>query len=194
MTTIYFIRHAQSDRLSRDDATRPLTDQGQTDTLKITEVLKDKGIKHIISSPHMRALQTISDLAKTLEIQVDVDKDFRERVVGTWIPDKFYGFIKRQWYDFDYRNENGECLSEVQARCVAGIQRAIGQYKNETFAIATHGTALATIINRYYPDFGYTDVMRIINYMPYVVRMDFEGIDKCVNKEEVLIIERRYER
>ena len=194
MTTIYFIRHAQSDRLSRDDATRPLTDVGMADTLKITEVLKDKGIKHIISSPHMRALQTISDLAKTLNIQVDVDKDFRERVVGKWIPDQFYTFIKKQWYDFNYRNDGGESLSEVQVRCVAAMRRAMKQYKDETFAIATHGTALATIINRFFPEFQYTDVMRIIDYMPYVVRMDFENANKCVSKEEVLIVERAYKR
>ena len=194
MTTIYFIRHAQSDRLSRDDTTRPLTDQGVADTAKITEVLHDKGIKHIISSPHLRALQTISGLAQALNIQVDIDKDFRERVVGTWIPDRFYGFIKQQWYDFDYRNEGGESLSEVQVRCVGATRRAMKQYKDETIAIATHGTALATIINRFYPEFGYTDVIRMINYMPYIVRMDFENANKCVNKEEVLIIERRYER
>ena len=194
MTTIYFIRHAQSDALSRDDATRPLTDLGMSDTLKVTAALRDKGIKHIISSPHMRALQTISDLAKNLNIQVDVDKVFRERVVGKWIPDKFYGFIKHQWHDFNYRNDGGESLIEVQNRCVAGITRAIEQYKNETIAIATHGTALATILNRYFPDFGYYDVIRIIDYMPYVVRMDFENADTCTHKEDVLIIERRYER
>lgn len=194
MTTIYFIRHAQSDHLSRDDATRPLTDQGVTDALEVTAALKDKGIRHIISSPHMRALQTISDLAKTLNIQVDVDKDFRERVVGTWIPDQFYSYIKKQWYDITYRNEGGESLSDVQIRCVSAVRRAIKQYKDETIAIATHGTALATIINRYYPEFGYPDVMRIINFMPYVVKMEFESASKCLSKEEVLIIERRYEK
>ena len=194
MTTIYFIRHAQSDHLSRDDATRPLTEVGLADTTQITAVLKDKGIKHIISSPHMRALQTISDLAKVLNIQVDVDKDFRERVVGTWIPDQFYGFIKKQWHDFNYRNEGGESLSEVQSRCVSAIGRVLSQFPGETTAIATHGTALATIINNYYPEFGYTDVFRIINFMPYIVRMDFDSSGSCLSKEEVLIIERRYER
>lgn len=193
MTTIYFIRHAQSDHLSRDDATRPLTDIGLADTAKVTEALKDKGITHIISSPHLRALQTVSDLAKALNIQVDLDKDFRERVVGTWIPDHFYSYIKKQWYDVTYRNEGGENLSEVQVRCVSAVRRATKQYKNETIAVATHGTALATIINYFYPDFGYTDVMRMINFMPYIVRMDFED-NKCVSKEEVLIVERRYER
>lgn len=194
MTTVYFIRHAQSDHLSRDDATRPLTEVGMADTLQIVEALKDKGITSIISSPHMRALQTIAPLAKALNIQVEVNSDFRERVVGEWMPDRFYSFVKRQWYEFSYRTENGESLSDVQIRCASALREAIKQHKDETFAIATHGTALATIINRFYPDFGYTDVMRIINYMPYVVKMEFDRPNRCVSKEDVLIIERRYER
>lgn len=194
MTTVYFIRHAQSDHLSRDDATRPLTDVGLADTEKVTEVMKDKGITHIISSPHMRALQTISDLAQELTLQVEVVGDFRERVVGEWIPDHFYGYVKRQWYDKDYRNQGGESLSEVQTRCVNALREAILQHPKETIAIATHGTALSTIINHFYPEFGYVDVMKIINYMPYIVRMDFESPSKCVAKEDILIIERRYER
>lgn len=194
MTTVYFIRHAQSDHLSRDDATRPLTEVGMADTFKIVDALKDKGITSIISSPHMRALQTIAALAKALNIQVEVNSDFRERVVGEWMPNGFYGFVKKQWYDPTYRTEKGESLSDCQIRCVSALRESIKQHKNETIAIATHGTALATIINRFFPEFGYTDVMRIINYMPYVVRMDFDRPNRCVYKEDVLIIERRYER
>lgn len=194
MTTVYFIRHAQSDHLSRDDATRPLTVVGQDDTEKVTEIMKNKGVTHIISSPHMRALQTIGSLAQELNLQVELNSDFRERVVGQWIPDHFYSYVKRQWYDKEYRNEGGECLSEVQTRCVNALETAIRQHPDETIAIATHGTALCTIINRFYPDFGYIDVMKMINYMPYIVRMDFESPSKCVSKEDILIIERRYER
>ena len=50
MTTVYFIRHAQSDRFVHDDRTRPLTDEGMSDTKRITEVLENAGIQHIISS------------------------------------------------------------------------------------------------------------------------------------------------
>lgn len=194
MTTVYLIRHAQSDHLSRDDATRPLTDVGLADTARITEVLSDKGITHIISSPHMRALQTISSLAQQLNLHVEVVGDFRERIVGEWIPDHFYGYVKRQWHDHNYRNTGGESLAEVQTRCAAALDTAVKQHPNETIAIATHGTALSTIFNRFNPDFGYIDVMRIINYMPYIVRMDFDAPGSCVAQEDILIIERRYER
>ena len=40
--------------------------------------------------------------------------------------------------------------------------------------IGTHGTALSSIINYYKPDFGCDDFLRIIDWMPYILEMDFE--------------------
>ncbi|WP_058303641.1 hypothetical protein [Gorillibacterium timonense] len=42
-------------------------------------------------------------------------------------------------------------------------------------AIGTHGTALGTIIHHYDPSFGWQGFCRIVNRMPYVLRMRFEG-------------------
>lgn len=192
MTTVYFIRHAQSDRFTTDDRTRPLTETGLSDTHKITAALADKGITRIISSPYTRTLQTVSDLAKTLKLQPETDEDFRERNAGKWHGDRFFEFIEKQWADFSYHIEDGECLAEVQKRNIAALKRVLEKYTDETIAIATHGTALSTIINYFYPDFGYSDFIRIVDFMPYVIRMDFADPDTCRAKEEILIVERPY--
>ena len=192
MTTVYFIRHAQSDRFTTDDRARPLTALGLSDTPKITAALADKGITHIISSPYTRTLQTVSDLAKALDIQPETDEDFRERAAGKWHGDRFFEFIERQWADFSYRIEDGESLAEVQKRNIAALKRVLEKYAGETVAIATHGTALSTVINYFYPDFGYSDFIRIVDFMPYVIRMDFADTDTCTGKEEILMVERRY--
>ncbi len=100
MTDIYFIRHAQSDRFVSNDRTRPLTDEGLSDTLKITEVLSDKGISHIISSPYNRTVQTVINLSESLKLEIETDEDFRERNAGSWLGENFLNFIKQQWEDF----------------------------------------------------------------------------------------------
>lgn len=192
MTTVYFIRHAQSDRFTEDDRTRPLTATGLSDTPKITAALADKGITHIISSPYTRTLQTVSDLAKTLNLQPETEEDFRERNAGKWHGDHFIDFIKKQWADFNYCIQDGESLAEVQKRNIAAFKRMLEKYAGETVAVATHGTALSTIINYFYPDFGYSDFIRIMNFMPYIIKMDFSSTDICTAKEEILIIERSY--
>lgn len=191
MTTVYFIRHAQSDRFVHDDRTRPLTAEGMNDTRKITEVLENSGIQHIISSPYTRTVQTVTDLSEKLGIEIETDEDFRERNAGRWHGENFLEFIRSQWEDFSYHILDGECLADVQKRNVSALKRCLVKYDGETIAVATHGTALSTMINYFYPDYNFDSFMRILDFMPYVVRMEIEG-DKCLSSEEVLIIKKEY--
>ncbi|MBQ2799541.1 MAG: histidine phosphatase family protein [Ruminiclostridium sp.] len=191
MTTVYFIRHAQSDRFTQDDRTRPLTAEGLSDTVKITEALSDKGITHIISSPYKRTIQTVTNLSEKLGLSIETNEDLRERNAGKWHGENFKDFIKAQWEDFDYHILDGECLKDVQSRNIKALYHYLDKYSGETIAIATHGTALSTIINYYYNDFNYDSFMRIIDYMPYVVKIEFDD-KKALSLEEILIIEKEY--
>lgn len=192
ITTVYFIRHAQSDRTYTEDRTRPLTPEGKKDGEKIAEVLKDKGITRIISSPYTRTLQTVEKLAEALKLEAETHEDLRERNAGKWHGDRFFDFIKMQWEDFDYRIEDGECLRQVQERNVRALREFLEKYKGETIAIATHGTALSTIINYYYPKYGFEDFLKIVDLMPLVVKMDFEAAHRCSGIEEIFSVHRPY--
>lgn len=194
MTTVYFIRHAQSERFCRDDRTRPLTAEGMEDTKKVTAALSDKGITHILSSPYTRTIQTVTDLAQTLGLPVETDEDFRERSAGSWHGDNFLDYIRRQWEDFGYHIEDGECLADVQQRNIAALKRALEKYRGGLFAVATHGTAFSTIVNYYYPEYGYERFMRMLDYMPYVVKMTFEEAGGCSSMEDILIVEKEYKQ
>lgn len=191
MTTVYFIRHAQSARFECEDRVRPLTEEGLADTKQVTAALCDKGITHILSSPYKRTLQTVEDLAQTLGLNVETDEDFRERNAGSWHGENFLAFIERQWADFSYHIMDGECLNDVQKRNIAALKRALEKYDGEIIAIATHGTALSTIINYFKPEYDFHSFMRMIDYMPYVVRMDFDG-EKLLSFEEIMHIHKVY--
>ncbi len=192
MTTVYFIRHAQSDRFVHDDRTRPLTAEGLGDTEKITQHLRDAGIRHILSSPYKRTIQTVTHLADTLGLPIETDEDFRERHAGSWHGENFLEFIRMQWEDFSYRIMDGECLADVQKRNIAALHRAMQKYRGEVIAVATHGTALSTILNFYDPNWNYDRFMRILNCMPYVVKLTFDENGTCVSFAEILALEKEY--
>lgn len=192
MTSVYFVRHAQSDRFTQDDRIRPLTAEGMSDTLKITAALKDSGISHIISSPYTRTIQTVTNLAETLGLDIETDEDFRERNAGKWHGESFFEFIEKQWADFSYHILDGECLNDVQKRNIAALQRVLAKYKGEVVAIATHGTALSTILNYYNPSYDFQAFKRIVDYMPYVVKMEFNEEGNVLSFEEILIVEKVY--
>jgi 2,3-bisphosphoglycerate-dependent phosphoglycerate mutase len=57
--------------------------------------------------------------------------------------------------------------------------------------LGTHGTALSTILNYFDPTYNYESFYRIIDFMPYIIRLDFEGA-VCVGKEEILAVKKEF--
>jgi 2,3-bisphosphoglycerate-dependent phosphoglycerate mutase len=177
MTTIYFVRHAQSDYSVHNDKLRPLTPKGRLDSKKVTSFLNDAHINAVYSSPYQRTIDTVKNFADTAGISIQICDDFRERKIrDTWISyEDIDTFLKSQWSDFNYKFCDGESLYEVQNRNIHALNQILDKHMNENVVIATHGTALSTIINYYRHDFGFFDFMRIVNFMPFIVKMEFNG-------------------
>jgi 2,3-bisphosphoglycerate-dependent phosphoglycerate mutase len=186
MTTIYFIRHAETDNTNCNGRSRPLTEKGMNDRALVTAFLQDKNIDAVLSSPFKRAVDTVADFASKNGFEIKLVEDFRERKSDSdWIKDTdFWPFIERQWANFSYRLPDGECLAEVQERNIAALNEVLMRYKDKTVAIGTHGTALSTIINYYDNTYGFNDFMAMVDILPWVVRMDFNDVG-CAGMEKI---------
>lgn len=185
-TDIYFVRHAQSDFSIKDDLIRPLSEKGIEDTRRVTKALIDKNITSIYSSPFKRAVDTIKDFAENTGLEIKTDDNFCERKVGAWVED-FKAFSLKQWEDFDFKLDGGESLRQVQERNIAALFEVIKKNHGKSIAIATHGTALSTIINYFNPDFGHADFWSIADRMPYILYFRFNGM-KLESLDEIDII------
>lgn len=175
-TLVYFVRHAEPDFSIKDEATRPLTQKGIEAAKRVAEVLADKGISKIYSSPYKRTIDTIRNFADSSKLEISTHDNFRERNVGMWVED-FKAFAQNQWSDFDYKLEGGECLSEVQKRNIEALYEVLGSNKGKNIAIVTHGTALSTIINHFKPEFGYEGFWSIADKMPYILCFSFNEME-----------------
>lgn len=193
MTEIYFVRHAQSRSDDTDDRTRRLTETGKRDSKAVSWLLADRGISFVASSPYTRSVETVSEFAELIGLPVNIYEDLRERNAGGWHGDNFFEFIERQWADHEFHIADGECLREVQERNVAVIKQLIAEHEGEKIAVATHGTALSAILNHYYPQFGFECFKKIVDFMPFVIRHDFDG-ENCVNAQVELVIHRPYKK
>ncbi len=183
MTTIYFVRHAQPNYDNHNDLERELTAKGLEDRKRVTAFLMDKSVDVVLSSPYKRAVDTVKDFADRARLNIGIIPDFRERKVeSVWIDD-FESFCKQQWADFTYKLSDGESLQEVQERNIAALQEVLTDHKDQTIIIGTHGTALATILNYYDSSFGYDDFQRIRHFMPWIVKLTFDG-ERLIKIEE----------
>ena len=190
MTCIYFVRHCQSDHTkSGDERLRPLTKEGLEDSHAVLHYLKDKNIDVFISSPYKRSYDTIAKAAEYYHLQIKTDERLRERKAGK--NGNTFELFKKRWADKNYAEADGESLNSVQKRNIEAIKEIIEIYRDKNIVIGTHGTALSTILNYYNPAFCCDDFIRIINYMPYIVKCEFDGT-RYIGITEELIIEKEY--
>ena len=183
MTNVYFVRHAQPNYENHDDFSRELSHKGLADRALVTEYLRDKGVDAVLSSPYLRAVDTVAPLAQALGLGIETVEDFRERKVDSvWIDD-FDGFARRQWADFSYKLSDGESLGEAQARNLRALDGVLERFAGQTVVIGSHGTALSTIVHHFRPAFGYKGFARIRPVMPWIVHFTFEG-NSCAGVEE----------
>lgn len=189
MTSIYFVRHAQPEHSWEEDATRPLTIDGVSDSKKVTAFFANIAIDYFYSSPYKRSVDTIYACSVNHKKNIRTDIRFRERQKG--IEGNNHGMFQKRWADFDFCEENGESLKAVQKRNIEALKEVLHNHKDENIVIGTHGTALSTILNYFEPVYGCNDFLRIIDYMPYVIRLDFVD-ETYIGKEELLIIEKEF--
>ncbi len=187
ITNIYFVRHAEPDYSVHDDSTRPLTEKGKKDALKVATYLNDMDIEVALSSPYKRAVDTIRPFIDTNNMSVELVENFRERKVDScWIED-FQGFSKKQWEDFNYKLSDGECLYEVQERNIKALEDVLKRFYGKNIVIGTHGTALSTIINYYESSYEYKDFNEIRLLTPWIVKFTFDEM-MCVKIEKIDIL------
>lgn len=189
MTKVFFVRHAPPLHAHNDDRTRPLTDEGVKDTFIVLDALKDKEIDVFYCSPYKRSMDTIKETAQYYHKEIQTDERLREREKGA--NRNIHGMFQKRWEDHEYHEEGGESIRMVQNRNIEALKEILENNRGKNIVIGTHGTALSSIMNYYNPDFGCNDFLRIIDWMPYIVELDFEG-QVLVNIKEHAYIEKEF--
>ena len=189
MTNIYFVRHAQPDYAFADAAKRPLTEEGERDTLKVVEAMKDIRIDYAVSSPYKRSFDTIKQTADEHGLDIAIDERLHERINGK--NSNNLEMFRKRWADLSYSESDGECLQSVMDRNIAAVNDILDSHRDENIMVGTHGTALSTILHYYDNSFGVDDFMRLIDFMPYIIRLGFNGRE-LVEKEEILIVKKEF--
>jgi len=164
-----------------EDRTRPLTKEGKKDSAIVLEFLKDKKIDVFYCSPYKRSMDTIADTATFFGKEIITDERLREREKGQG--GNRHGMYQKRWADHNYHEEGGESIAMVQNRNMEALHMILSDNPNKVIVVGTHGTALSTILHFYDNSFGCDDFLRIIDWMPYIIELDFEG-NKLVGKHE----------
>lgn len=193
MTRVYFVRHAQPEHDYEDDRTRPLTAEGREDAkavLRFFQSMENVGIDRFYCSPYRRSLDTIAESAAFFGKEIITDERLREREKGPG--GNNHGMFRKRWADHDYHEAGGESLRMVRERNMAALREILRSNRGKNIVIGTHGTALSTILHDYDNNYDCDSFLRIIDWMPYIIELDFEGLE-LAGKKEHLYIEKEFQ-
>jgi 2,3-bisphosphoglycerate-dependent phosphoglycerate mutase len=152
-TKLYLIRHCQT---TGQEPASVLTADGAQQAEKLADFLRDAPIERIVSSPFVRAVQSIEPLARRLCLEIETDPRLQERVLsGSDLPN--WRENLRQTFDqLDLRFPGGESSREAMQRASAVVQDILHQKQTGTTAIISHGNLSALLLKHFDETIGFS--------------------------------------
>ena len=160
MTEVYLIRHSEKYRnfnnIINDDSFQLFNEKiilsinGEMLANKLANMEEMSNIDVVFASNYVRSVGTAKYIAYRNKIDVNIDKNFGERIYGINSIDGIMDdFNVKQWNDIDYKLPNGESRRDVTNRMYNALIRVINDYKNKRIAIVSHGTAISFLLDKW---------------------------------------------
>lgn len=176
--TLYLVRHAKASGQSID---APLTEIGHAQSAALATLMADLPIDRILTSPYLRAQQTAQPLADRLNLPVEQDNRFGERVLSPTPRSDWFDRLRDSFDDYELCLSGGESNRAVQARGVAGLQDAL-THTAQTTVVVNHGTIMTLMLNHFTGTFGFEEWGNLTN--PDLYRVEVNQAE--VNQVEVV--------
>lgn len=128
VTRIILVRHADSvvpTPGGPDQLSRPLTPAGLAAAASLAPELVALGAHRVVSSPYLRAVQTVRPAAAALGVPVETDQELREWDSGLGPRPDFARLHEESWADPSLARPGGESLAQLSARAVRALRRLL---------------------------------------------------------------------
>ena len=169
MQKIVLVRHAQA---AGQDAGAELTIEGQLQAAILADLLVQLQIERVISSPFVRATESVRPFCTRAKLALETDDRLVERVLSARVLPDWREHLGRSFDDLDYRLEDGESSRTAQARGVAALGAALAS--DERCVLVTHGNLLALILKSIDATIGYEFWSRLSNPDAFLLDVDGE--------------------
>ena len=163
--TLYLVRHCKAAGQQPEAA---LTADGHLQARQLAERLAALPIQQIISSPFVRAKQSIAPFAERLGLPIAIDKRLAERVLAASDLPDWLAALKSSFDDLDRCFAGGESNRTAMQRALEVVSEATAHPAIATLLV-THGNLMTLLLKHFDDRIGfahwqqltYPDVYRI---------------------------------
>ncbi|MFV2046201.1 histidine phosphatase family protein [Metabacillus sp. YM-086] len=151
MKKIYVVRHCEA---QGQDSNSKITEKGLIQSKSLSDFFSTTRINRIISSPYIRAIQSVVPISKEKNIKVEIDERLSERILSTRNLPDWLEKLKETYEDLDLKYEGGESSKEAMDR-IGQLVDELFKSETENTLIATHGNLLSLLLKNYDNSFGF---------------------------------------
>lgn len=167
---LILVRHVAA---TGQEPNAPLTPEGERQAIALSDLLLPLRIQRVISSPFLRAIDSITPFCQRANLRMELDDRLAERVLSTRNLPDWRDQLRRSFEDLDYCLPDGESSRSAQSRGIAAVRDA--EVTGQRCVLVTHGNLLALILKSIDTTFGYDQWCDLTNPDVFVVDGDDGG-------------------
>jgi 2,3-bisphosphoglycerate-dependent phosphoglycerate mutase len=149
--SVVLVRHCKA---AGQEPEAPLTLEGKVQAEALCDFLSAELPGRIVSSPFLRALQSIQPLADRLGLRIECDPRLVERQLGVTADGNWRGALERSFQNSEICLTDGESSATAVARGRSVVDDILTEMRASAIVV-THGNLLALIARSFRPDLGF---------------------------------------
>ncbi|MEW9676214.1 histidine phosphatase family protein [Lentibacillus sp. L22] len=171
MKKIFLVRHCAADGQHKDS---PLTYEGLRQAQLLSTFFKNQRIKFdkIISSPYLRAIESIKPYAEQVNARIEVNENLRERILSEQPIDDWLGILERSFSDLDFALPGGESGNDAINRANSVLDTIYADDALQNVIIVSHGNLIALLLKQFDHSYGFEQWKKLRNPDVYVIHTD----------------------
>ncbi|WP_242271247.1 histidine phosphatase family protein [Bacillus cereus group sp. BfR-BA-01310] len=176
MKKIIVMRHCSATGQERN---AELTNEGrdQSNTLAKFLIENHLQIDYIISSPFVRAIDSIRPYALQANLSIQEDERLAERVLSDAPMDDWMQKLEYTFTNIDIAYSGGESTKQAMDRAISLIQEVL-KLEHDTTLLVTHGNLLTLILKHFDHTIGFGEWKTLTNPDIYEITID----EQCIIK------------
>ncbi|WP_002145060.1 histidine phosphatase family protein [Bacillus cereus] len=176
MKKIIVIRHCSATGQERN---AELTNMGRDQSNTVATFLMENHLQidHIISSPFVRAIDSIRPYALQANLSIQEDERLAERILSTVSMDDWLQKLEYTFTNIDIAFLGGESTKQATDRAISLIQEVL-KLEHDTTLLVTHGNLLTLILKHFDHTIGFDEWKTLTNPDIYEITLDEQSIIK----------------
>lgn len=137
----------------------PLSNKGNEQAYKLARKLEKLSfsIDQIISSPYLRAEESIKPFAVRQNIPIKIDERLKERLLSEDPIDDWMDILEESFQNFHFRLPGGESSNDAYERADQVLTESLNDESHNHILMVTHSNLLALMLQKFHIDVGFKE-------------------------------------